>query len=83
MDISDLNKLKDLDKINELVSSNDFEGAKIALEKILQDEPNNIDALKLLVLCNVNLGHFSQGKINFEKKGTEKLIGLLIRTSFL
>lgn len=57
---------KSLDRINELISLNEFEGARIELKNLLDIEPQNIEALKLLGLCNVNLGHFSEGKSNFE-----------------
>ncbi len=56
----------DIDKINELISLKEFETAKSELEKLLETEPNNIEALKLLGLCNVNLGFFNEGKNNFE-----------------
>lgn len=56
----------DLDKINELISLKDFDGAKVALENLLATEPKNIEALKLLGLCSVNLGLFSEGKKIFE-----------------
>lgn len=55
-----------LDEINELISLKEFERAKIELENSLKAEPQNIETLKLLGLCNVNLGHFSEGKNNFE-----------------
>ena len=55
-----------LDKINELVSLKEFKEAKIALEEILNTKQDNIEALKLLGLCNVNLGLFKEGKSNFE-----------------
>ena len=66
MDIPEIKKLQELGKINELVSSNEFEEAKVALQSLLQAEPNDIEALKLLGLCNVNLGKFQEGKNNFE-----------------
>jgi len=55
-----------LDTINELISEKQFEEAKFELEKILPAEQNNIEVLKLLGLCNVNLGFFSEGKKDFE-----------------
>jgi len=55
-----------LDKINELISLKEFENAKVELEKFLALESDNIEALKLLGLCNVNLGCFPEGRKNFE-----------------
>lgn len=55
-----------LDKISELISIKEFEQAKELLIDITATEPNNIEALKLLGLCNVNLGLFKEGQSNFE-----------------
>jgi tetratricopeptide (TPR) repeat protein len=55
-----------LDKINELIAQNNFEQAKIDLGQLLEADVNNIEALKLMGLCNINLGLFNQGKTNFE-----------------
>jgi tetratricopeptide (TPR) repeat protein len=57
---------KKLEKINELISNKNFEEAKVALLQILQNDEHDIEALKLLGLCNVNLGLFTEGKSNFE-----------------
>lgn len=54
------------EKINELIAEKSFEEAKTELEEILNQDGKNVEALKLLGLCNVNLGLFSQGKNNFE-----------------
>lgn len=58
--------ISDLNKINELIGLNEFSQAKIELVKIVNVEPNNIEALKMLGLCNVNLACYSEGKNNFE-----------------
>lgn len=55
-----------LDKINELIAARDFEQAKKDLKQLLETDADNIEALKLLGLCNVNLGLYSEGKVNFE-----------------
>ncbi len=55
-----------LDKINELISLKEFEEAKTELENLLKNDANNVEALKTLGLCNVNLGFFNEGKNNFE-----------------
>lgn len=56
----------DLNKVNELIAEKDFETAKEILNKLLSEDENNLEALKLLGLCNVNLGFFTEGKNNFE-----------------
>ncbi len=56
----------DLDKINDLIGLKEFEQAKIALEELIENDKQNVEALKLLGLCNVNLELFENGKINFE-----------------
>lgn len=55
-----------LDKINELISLKEFDVAKASLETLLDNEPNNIEALKLLGLCNINLELYEEGRNNFE-----------------
>lgn len=55
-----------LDTINDLISVKDFEAAKADLQILLSEDEKNIEALKLLGLCNVNLGLFEAGKNNFE-----------------
>src|SRR5574344_911789 len=54
-----------LDKINEMVAENNFESAKENLTEFLKNDPENLEAIKLLGLCNVNLGLFSEGLKNF------------------
>jgi len=55
-----------LDKINELISSKEFEEAKNQLNEFITADETNIEALKLLGLCNVNLGLYKEGQNNFE-----------------
>ena len=55
-----------LNEINELIGEKDFAQAKIRLEEFLKDDEFNVEALKLLGLCNLNLELFEQGRINFE-----------------
>ena len=55
-----------LDNINDLIQQENFEEAKELLTKLVAEDEHNIEALKLLGLCNVNLGLFSEGKKNFE-----------------
>lgn len=55
-----------LDNVNDLIALKEFEEAKNILEKELKADDKNIEALKLLGLCNINLGLFSEGRKNFE-----------------
>lgn len=55
-----------MEKINELINNNEFALAKQELLKILKDDEKNIEALKLLGLCHVNLGEFKEGQGVFE-----------------
>ena len=55
-----------LDEINELVAQKDFSQAKIKLEDFLTENEKNVEALKLLGLCNLNLELYDEGRINFE-----------------
>ena len=60
-----MDKMK-LDEINQLVVDKKFEEAKNELLKYNLDEEKEIDALKLLGLCNVNLDLYKEGQSNFE-----------------
>lgn len=55
-----------LNEINQLLSEKKFEEAKKELEKHHLDEEKDIEAVKLLGLCNVNLNLFKEGQSNFE-----------------
>ena len=55
-----------LDEINKLVIEKNFDEAKTELLKYNLDEEKELDALKLLGLCNVNLENYKEGKSNFE-----------------
>ena len=55
-----------LDEINQIVAENDFAQAKVKLEELLKDDEFNVEALKLLGLCNFNLELYDQSRINFE-----------------
>lgn len=56
----------DLNKINELIALKEFEEAKNLLIGLLEIDEKNVEALKLLGLCNINLGLFVDGKKCFE-----------------
>ena len=55
-----------LEKASNLVQDNNFEEAKEILAKNLSDEEKDVEALKLLGLCNVNLNDYNEAKSNFE-----------------
>lgn len=55
-----------LDEINQLVVDKKFEEAKNELVKYNLDEEKELEALKLLGLCNVNLELYKDGQKNFE-----------------
>src|SRR5574344_1637746 len=56
----------DLNKINEIIGENDFENAKSMLDEYIKNDEFNVEALKLLGLCNLNLELFDQARSNFE-----------------
>lgn len=55
-----------LDIINQLVSEKKFEEAKELLAEFLDKDEKNVEALKLLGLCHVNLNEFKEGQSVFE-----------------
>lgn len=56
----------DLDKVNDLIGLKQFDEAKAILKEIVKLDTKNVEAFKLLGLCNVNLGCFKEGQSNFE-----------------
>ena len=52
--------------IEELINKKEFATAKEELLKILEKDEKNIEALKLLGLCYVNLGEYKEGQDVFE-----------------
>ena len=58
--------MENLDKINELIKEKNFEEAKKELTNIIQNDEKNIEALKMLGLCHINLGEFKEGQAVFE-----------------
>ena len=55
-----------LNEINEIIGEKDFSQAKIMLEDYLKDDEFNVEGLKLLGLCNLNLDLYDEGRSNFE-----------------
>ena len=58
--------MENLDKINELIKEKKFEQAKKELNEIIKGDEKNIEALKMLGLCHINLGEFKEGQGIFE-----------------
>lgn len=58
--------MNNLEKINELINNKEFEQAKSDLKKILAEDDKNIEALKLLGLCYMNLEEYKDGQAVFE-----------------
>ncbi len=58
--------MENLDSINQLINDKKFEEAKNGLLEILKSDEKNIEALKLLGLCYINLNEFKEGQSVFE-----------------
>ncbi len=58
--------MKNLDEINELIKDKKFEEAKKELTAIIKDDEKDVEALKMLGLCCINLGEFKEGQGIFE-----------------
>ena len=55
-----------MEEINKLIANKNFEQAEVLLNKKLEDNENDIESMKLLGLCYVNLQRFQEGQIIFE-----------------
>lgn len=55
-----------MEKINELINNKDFKQAKVELLKVIEGNEKDVEALKLLGLCHINLGEFKDGQAVFE-----------------
>ena len=58
--------MKNLDKVKELINEKNFEQARDELLSIIKEDEKNIEALKLLGLCYINLEDFKAGQDIFE-----------------
>lgn len=58
--------MENLEKINELINNKEFEKAKENLTELLKSDDKNIEALKLLGLCHINLDEYRDGQSVFE-----------------
>ena len=55
-----------MEEINKLITDKDFEKAKEELKILVEEDNKNIEALKLLGLCYVNLEQYREGQSVFE-----------------
>lgn len=53
---------KDIDKIYELIDSSEYEQAKILILELLEKDSSDIDAQRLMALCEVNLENFDNAR---------------------
>lgn len=58
--------MENLDKINELIKDKKFEEAKRELSGLITEDEKDVEALKLLGLCYINLGEYKEGQGVFE-----------------
>ena len=58
--------MSNLENIQELINNKEFEKAKKELLLIVKEDEKNIEALKLLGLCYINLNDFKEGQSVFE-----------------
>ena len=58
--------METLENIQELLNKKDFETAKKELINIIEKDEKNIEALKLLGLCHINLEDYKSGQDVFE-----------------
>ena len=58
--------MENLDIINELLNEKKYEEAKDELSKLLHGDEKDVEALKLLGLCHINLGEYKEGQNVFE-----------------
>ncbi len=59
-------KEKEIDKIYALIESGEYAKSLELIQKILEKDEKDIDAKKLLALCEVNLEHFQEAKVILE-----------------
>lgn len=58
--------MSNIDRINELVGNKEFEEAKKLITPALQEDPNNLELIKLSGLIEVNLEEWEKAKAAFE-----------------
>lgn len=57
---------KEIDKIYELIDSSKYTEAKEEITKILEKDSKDIDAQRLMALCEVNLENFDAARVILE-----------------
>lgn len=58
--------MENLEKINQLIADKKFEEAKQELAGLIHGDEKDVEALKLLGLCHINLNEFKEGQSVFE-----------------
>lgn len=58
--------MTDINEINELVGSKQFQEAKVLIDEMLKDTPNDLELLKLAGLTYINLNLWQDAKKHFE-----------------
>ena len=58
--------MENLEKINQLIADKKFEEAKQELTGLIHGDEKDVEALKLLGLCHINLNEFKEGQSVFE-----------------
>lgn len=58
--------MADIDNINALIANREFDKAIVLLQTALEEEPNNIEFLKLIGLAEVNMAYWAVAKNHFE-----------------
>ena len=58
--------MENMEKINGLIENKEYEEAKKLLQELLTGDEKDVEALKLLGLCHVNLGEYKEGQSVFE-----------------
>ena len=59
-------KEKDFDKIYNLIDTGEFAMAKEAIDEALKEDETDIDAHKLMALCDVNLENYDSARCILE-----------------
>ena len=72
--------MENLDKINELINNKKYAEAKEELKTLITDEEKDVEALKLLGLCHINLNEFKEGQAVFENITMMQQAGFILQT---
>ena len=62
-----MSEIKEIENALDLINTGDFNEAKNILTGIIENDPENIEALKSLGLCNINLNNYDEAYDSFKK----------------